>query len=231
MHDALTPDGLQEQRAIVVDCVVWYLAYRNKSALTTKHRPCRGRQTGSTGMPARRARVRLGLASEPREDSVDCRFRPEVALPTPTRHPSPHPSLKPGYEASIMDASERGGASLHPSSRMHLVPPTLTLHRDTHTINNHRWPTACPVVSRLSTRPSHSVNDIHHQSLAPRLVTRDLIQGVYQRALYLGLTRHRPPCRASSTCSIADYCLSSNPLSILRHAPTGKVVTPHISLP
>lgn len=107
MHDALTPDGLQEQRGIVVYCVVWYLAYRNKSALTTKHRPCRGRQTGSTGMPARRARVRLGLASEPREDSVDCRFHPAVALPTPTRHPSPHPSLKPSYEASIMNASER----------------------------------------------------------------------------------------------------------------------------
>ena len=119
MHDALTYDRLQEQRGIVVYCVVWYLVYRNKFAVTTKHRPCRGRQTGSTGMPAR---VRLGLASEPREDSVDCRFHPAVALPAiaPTL-PSPHPSLKPRCEASIMNASGRGGTSLHLSSRMHAV--------------------------------------------------------------------------------------------------------------
>jgi len=46
---------------------------------------------------------------------------------SPTRHaiaptlPSPHPSLKPSYEASIMNASGRGGTSLHLSSRMHAV--------------------------------------------------------------------------------------------------------------
>jgi len=51
-----------------------------------------------------------------------------VALPAiaPTL-PSPHPSLKPSYEASIMNASERGGTSLHLSSRMHAVSTTLSV--------------------------------------------------------------------------------------------------------
>lgn len=44
MHDALTFNILQEQSGVVVYEVVWYLLYRNKFAVTTKHRPCRGRQ-------------------------------------------------------------------------------------------------------------------------------------------------------------------------------------------